>query len=203
VTVVTVQLVSSPTVDLPVGGIWTIDVSVYDVDGGLVVTDVPVVTVTPPGGVDVPVVPTVTSLGYYRASVLVTTAGRYLARVVTAAHGAADLAAYVTAVRAGIGMPSAEQFRAYASEDFGSYEDDEIEATIAAEAAAQRRVCRVGAVIPDDLWEALLRRVRVSLSRRGQPVLVTVDSDGTNTFLPARDPEVRRLEAPHRKLVMG
>lgn len=185
------------------GDMWTITVLVTDADGDATDAAVPVVTVTlPDASTVVPAVERVTG-GVYRAAHTLAAAGRYTARIVSTGYGAADAATYVNAPRSGTGIPTAQQFRDYATEDFGNYEDDEIESTIATEAQAQRGVCRVGAVIPDDLWEALLRRVRVNLSRRTQPVLVTVDSDGTNTFLPSRDPEVRRLEGPYRKMVMG
>jgi hypothetical protein len=196
------RALSAPIVERTVGGVWDLLVDVRDACGQLV-ADVPVVTVTLPNTTTAtPPVETVTT-GVYRAEYLPAAAGRYTARAVTTSHGAVDFAAHVSAVTTGTGVPTVAQFRNYAREDFGSYDDDEIQSTLDTEAAAQRRVCRVGAVIDPDLREALLRRVRVNLSRRGQPVLVTVDADGNNTFLPDNDPEVRRLEKPHRKLPIG
>lgn len=198
-----VTALSATSVDTSPGDVWAIAVLVTDADGDATDAVTPVVTVTlPDASTTVPVVEYVTS-GVYRIGYTLGGAGRYLASVVAAGYGAEDFAAYVTAVRTGTGLPTAQNFRDYTDEDYGSWSDEDIEAAIATEAAAQRNVCRVGAAIPDDLWEAILRRVRVNLTRRAQPVLVTVDGDGTNSFLPVRDPEVRRLEGPYRKLVMG
>jgi hypothetical protein len=52
---------------------------------------------------------------------------------------------------------------------------------------------------------AICRRVQVQLSRRGLPLGViqqSGDAEGT-TFMPNVDQEVRRLEAPYRKIVIG
>jgi hypothetical protein len=196
------RALSSTIVERTVGGVWDLLVDVRDACGQLV-ADAPVVTVTLPGGTTAtPAVETVTA-GVYRAEYLLAGAGRYTARAVTTSHGAVDFAAHVSAVTTGTGVPTVVEFRDYAREDFGSYDDDEIQAALDTEASNQRKVCRVGAVIDPDLREALLRRVRVNLSRRNQPVLVTVDSEGNNSFIPSRDPEVRRLEGPHRKLPIG
>lgn len=196
------RALSAPSVDRTVGGVWDILVDVRDACGDLV-DDVPVVTVTlPNASTATPAVETVTT-GVYRAEYLPAVAGRYTAAAVSATHGTALFAAYVSAVTVGTGVPTVAEYKDYVKQDFGSWSDAEIEETLDVEASAQRKVCRVGAVIDPDLRSALLRRVRVNFSRRGQPVLVTVDSEGNNTFLPINDPEVRRLERPFRKLVMG
>lgn len=198
----TVRALSSTSVDRAVGGVWDILVDVRDVDTVLV-DDEPVVTITLPDASTVtPAVEAVTT-GVYRVAYVPAVAGRFTARAVTAASGSVDFAAYVHAVTEGTGLPTVDQYKNYVDQDFGSWTDEEIADTIEVEASAQRGVCTVGAIIPPDLRDALLRRVRVNLSRRTLPVLVTVDSDGNNTFLPSRDPEVRRLEGPYRKLVFG
>lgn len=88
-----------------------------------------------------------------------------------------------------------------------SYMIDEIGAALAAEKAAQAKRCRVpadDAEWPADLVEALCRRVARNLAMRNLPIAVLQgDAEVGNTILPGRDPEVRRLEAPFRKLVMG
>lgn len=89
--------------------------------------------------------------------------------------------------------------------------DDEIERAIGAEEAHQARVCSVPAVADvtapaiaarEVLKEALLRRVVVNLARRTLPLGMQMNDVGA-ARLSTNDPEVRRLEAPFRKLVVG
>ncbi|MFJ8685059.1 phage tail protein [Micromonospora wenchangensis] len=85
-----------------------------------------------------------------------------------------------------------------------SYPVEVVEAALTAEIAAQSRVCRVPTEYPADLAEALCRRVVRNLAMRRLPLAVpTGDSEGGPAVLPGRDPEVRRLEAPWRRLVVG
>lgn len=85
-----------------------------------------------------------------------------------------------------------------------SASDDTITSALAAESAAQSRVCRIPVTYPEDLGEALKRRVARNLALRGLPIAVLRgDAESGNTILPGRDPEVRRLEAPFRKLMLG
>lgn len=62
-----------------------------------------------------------------------------------------------------------------------------------------------GGVSAPDLREALARRVVVNLARRGITLgVVEQGSDGGGpSFIPRMDAEVKRLEAPYRKLVVG
>jgi hypothetical protein len=206
----TVMAWSKPSVDLPVGGVWLIDVVVFDVDGEHT-DDAPVVTVTLPGGGTAS--PSVSDLGWghFRAAYVVGSVGRYVARAVTSVNGAADFTAFVTATVAATGMPGLIDLRGDPDADpptvgylgAGSATDDQIQDALDAEAAAQRRVCRVPADYPADLRQALLRRVARNLAMRGQPFLTVPGDDGAISVTPSRDPEVRRLEGPYRKLVMG
>jgi len=186
---------------LNVGNQWVIAVAVRDLDGCYTDAVTPVVTITLPNASTATPTLERTDTGIYRTTYTVAAAGRYIGSVVAAGYGSADLALNVSAVTTGTGVPSVDEYKNYVKQDFGSWDDEEIEATLLSEASAQRAVCRVGAVIPPDLREAVMRRVRVNLSRRNLPVLVTVDSEGNNTFLPTNDPEVRRLERPYRKVV--
>jgi hypothetical protein len=201
----TVRALSSMSASLPVAGTWYVVVEVLDADGERA-DAVPVVTITPPaGGTETPTVETVET-GVYRVSYVVAAAGRYVARVVEDEHGAADFAAYVTAVTTAADMPTAATYRDYDEDSGGSWSDTAIQGALDAEAAAQRGVCRVGAVYPADLREALHRRVMGNLARRGLPLAVLqgdAEAGSTSAMPPGRDPEVRRLEGPHRKLVMG
>jgi hypothetical protein len=200
VTAMTVKALSGASVQQPIGGLWAIVVSIVDTDG-YPVDDTPDVTVTLPGGTtSTPTVETVTT-GVYRATYTVGTAGRYIARVTSTGYGAADFACWVEATTAGTGMPDLDAVDAYLGDH--SWSDDELQDALDAEAAAQRAVCKVGAVYPADLRQALLRRVQVNLFRRGLPGGVQEVSDTQTAYVPGRDPEVRRLEGPHRKMRVG
>jgi hypothetical protein len=192
----TVRALSSTSIELPMSGVWVIAVC------GSADDDAPVVTVTlPAGGTATPSVESIGG-GVYRAEYIVGSAGRYVARAVTASHGAADFAAFVTATVAATAMPDVDDVRAYLDGD--SYDDEQIAGALAAESDAQRRVCSVPAAYPNDLREALLRRVQRNLVMRAQPLMVIPGAeDGAPSVIPSRDAEVRRLEAPFRKLIVG
>lgn len=86
--------------------------------------------------------------------------------------------------------------------------DAQIDSALAAELATQARVCRVpkavDAVWPADLTEAALRRVARNLAMRGIPLAVFQgDAENGSLTPPGRDPEVRRLEGPLRRLKVG
>ncbi|HEY0700300.1 MAG TPA: hypothetical protein VGD43_21155, partial [Micromonospora sp.] len=121
----------------------------------------------------------------------------------TTDNGVVDFAAYALGATTEAGMPNADDVVDYLGPISATL--DEVQGALNAEAAAQRSICRVGAVYPADLREALLRRVARNLALRSLPLAVLQgDAEaGSNTVLPGRDPEVRRLEAPHRKLVIG
>ena len=96
-----------------------------------------------------------------------------------------------------------------------SYRSDEISAALAAEQAAQARVVRfppdpappaAPLPYPDDLAEALMRRVAHNLALRALPLGVEAtlsDSAVATTRVGGTDAEVRRLEAPYRKVMVG
>lgn len=83
--------------------------------------------------------------------------------------------------------------------------DSEIEDAIAAETLAQERVCRIPDPVPDDLLQALKRRVMRNLAMRALPLAVLQgDAElGGSNVLPGNDPEVRRFERPWRRLAIG
>lgn len=85
-----------------------------------------------------------------------------------------------------------------------SWSTAEIQSALDAEAAAQSRHCRIPDPVPADLEEALKRRVQCNLARRGLPLAVLQgDAEAGSLLPPGRDPEVRRLEGPWRRLVIG
>lgn len=92
----------------------------------------------------------------------------------------------------------------YYDKSLTGHTDDAIQGAINAETTAQAGKCRIPDPVPDDLDEALKRRVVCNLARRKLPLAMAQgDADGAVMRPPSNDPEVRRLEAPYRKLVMG
>lgn len=86
-----------------------------------------------------------------------------------------------------------------------TFSDTELTNALATETAAQLARCRMPAIVPAELVEALKRRVQCNLARRGLPLGLTgASGDGDSpAYLPGNDPEVRRLEAPWRRLPVG
>jgi hypothetical protein len=196
----TVRARSATSVDLPAGDVWAIDVRVLDADGCPVEDTVTVAVTLPDGTSAAPVAESLT-LGRYRAEYVVAAVGRYVARVTTAAYGAADFAAYVTAVVTGANMPDIADLGTYLGTH--SHSDDDLQEALDAEAAAQRRVCRVPAAYSADLRSALLRRAQFHLAMK-RVTLGVIPGDGDrDTIRPGFDSEVRRFERPYRKLPMG
>ncbi len=154
------------------------------------------------------VVPTVIDGGW---SVLVAAPGRWMAKVYAADEGVVYFVANVTAVGA---LPTLVDLRGtdpdrQDPDDLGylgdnSFTDAEIQDALDAEADAQRRACVVPAAYPYDLRQALLRRVARNLALRQLPIMVLRgDAEAGSVNIPGRDAEIRRLEAGHRRMVMG
>lgn len=201
-------------VTLPVGGIWDLGAEVFDADD-VPVAFAPPITIVPPSGAPVVLYPTAPDGdGRYSVTYTIALAGRHVATLVST-YGVTSFTAYGEAVTTAEGMPSLADLRGadpdrMDPDDLGylggnSFTDAQIQRALDAEAQAQRDVCRVSAVYPDSLREALLRRVKRNLAMAQLPLAVLQgDSEsGEATTLPGRDPEVRRLEAPYRKLPIG
>lgn len=77
----------------------------------------------------------------------------------------------------------------------------ELAGAIAAEIGDQSARCRVDPYT-DSLGEALKRRVAHNLAMKNIPLGVQMDEFGA-TRIGSADPEVRRLEAPYRKHIVG
>lgn len=155
--------------------------------------------------------PTVTQDGdEFQVTYAPASAGRYIASfTITDAEGdfgesqVLRAVTYVTAVVAETGMPTASDVLDYLGET--SVIEPEAALVLAAEAAAQRARCRIPAAYPADLREALLRRCARNLAARSVPVtqFTSFEGLGTSTRVPTNDPEIARLEAPYRRLVVG
>lgn len=113
-------------------------------------------------------------------------------------------------------MPTAPDLTAvstYLGSDH-SWTDAEVTAALLAETAAQAKVCTFPPdptdgdplPYPADLAEALCRRVAHNLALRALPLGVQANITEmavATTRVGGTDAEVRRLEAPHRRRVLG
>lgn len=107
-----------------------------------------------------------------------------------------------------VAMPTARDVETYLSSLGESHTTDEIQDALDAERSAQARVCRTPAdngQWPIDLAEALKRRTARNLSTRALPLgyqpLIT--DTGVGSIRLGWDIEIKRLEAPHRKMTLG
>lgn len=197
-----VQALSPTSATLNVGDQWRLLVGVQDDDGNYG-QSAPTVTLTDPAGTVTSPAMLLQTAGCWRVYYTIAAAGRHVARVVSAGFGAADFTAYANAIVSAAGLPVLADVKTYLGPT--SFSDAEISDALNAEAASQRRRCRVPADYPADLGQALKRRVARNLALRGLPLAVLRgDADGGEaTVLPGTDPEVRRLERDWRKVVLG
>lgn len=183
------------------GATWALVFDLRDTSGCVVYpSTAPTVTVQPPTGS--PAAATITDLsGRWLAEYVTAAAGRHVATIVHAdygtAYGVATVRAVVTA------LPDLAEVKDYIGAT--SATDEQIQDAIDAEIDAQQSACRVPAVYPNDLRNALKRRVARNLALRRIPLAVLQgDAEGgDSTILPGRDPEVQRFEKPWRRLKMG
>ena len=82
-----------------------------------------------------------------------------------------------------------------------SFSDAEITSSLASEALAQTRVCKIPTEFPADLATALCRRVARALQMKSKPLGYEPGIEGGLSYISANDSEIKRLEAPFRKLV--
>lgn len=197
------RALSPEAVRLDIGDTWRMVVLVVNDDTRYTVTATVTASVTDPGDTVTTPAPTTDTRGVYVVETEADSAGRWIAEVEVAGHGVVTFAADVQDVTLESGMPTADDVEDYLGAT--SYDSTEIEDALDAERAAQAARCRIGAVYPPDLREALLRRVARNLAMRALPLGVQFGDGegGDSTRLSQNDPEIRRLEGPHRKLVLG
>jgi len=201
------RALSNTSVELQLNGHWVMEFAVFD-DNYCLVTDPTIaVLVTRPSGGTLSPTATAINTGIYRASLQTDENGRWVSSVNVTNYGSIGYAAWVEGVSTNTDLPSLTDVKNYLSDgdpdSLPSVSDAQLQEALEAEAAAQRRVCNVGATYPVDLRQALLRRVARNLALRGLPIMVLQGDAETGSLVPpGRDPEVRRLEAGHRKLVL-
>lgn len=192
---------TTPTITtLDVGDEWSLGVCV---PSGSAVA----VSVTAPDGAVASVDPEAAD-GGFTALVPILQAGRYLAVVTVTGDVSAvvPFTAQAATPTAQAGMPDSDEVKNYLSTNGGtSATDAAIQEALDAEAEAQRRACNVPAVYPPDLREALKRRVARNLAARSVPIaqITSFEGGATASRVPQKDPEVARLEGPHRKVVIA
>lgn len=197
--------------ELFVGQLWRISVRVLD-DCGLPASGTPAVAITLPDDTTVTPAPDVTADGTWQSgwtvSYLLADSGRHLAVLSLADSSAQVLQCYASLVTASTDMPTIAELDAWiGGTGEHSWTDDDLQQALDSEASNQRRVCRVPAAYPPDLWWALMRRAARALAMKRQmteqPRSDSADFDLPPTMPPGRDAEIRRLEGPWRKLVSG
>lgn len=199
----TVKACTPEVVELNAGDRWVFDVRVRD-DNGYAGGVAPVVTVTPPTGSSVTVTPEARGDGVFRAVFTSTgSTGRYTAHVDATGYGVCDLVAYIVAPAVNGDLVTVDDVKDYVLPDVLSHTDETIQGALDTEASAQRKRCRVGAVLSPDLREALMRRVVVNLGKRVQRDTFAPDENAGVVPIPFGDPEIRRLEGPYRKVVIA
>jgi hypothetical protein len=189
---------------LDVGDEWVISVAILDDDGDPTDATVGTIVTTPSGLISGPVV-TEDETGLYTATFTITEAGRHLA-VATASGdvvGVCAFTAYASSPTYADSMPTISDVSLYLGDS--SETNDALSGALAAEASAQRARCKVPAVYPADLREALLRRVARNLAARAVPIatFTSFEGGGTSSRVPMLDAEIARLEGPYRKRRVG
>lgn len=192
--------VSGDSAKLYEGDRWVLTVRVTDDNGSGVETLPSIAAVFPDGDTESPVAENL-GQGFYRAAVTVSDPGTYVVTVQAAGYGVTAFRAEVLSLADPFGfMPDLAEVKAYLGET--STTDAVIQDALNAETQAQSDVCRIPVVYPVTLGQALKRRVARNLALRGIPLAVLRgNAEIGNLTLPGRDPEVKRLEAPYKKLV--
>lgn len=186
---------------LDVGDTWVIGLEVAD--GSTVAA-----TVTNPSGSTSSPTPVVVAEGTVSISVLLDEEGRYLAVVtVTPVEDPQYIHGYTVWAQSPTGaMPTVANIKGYLDSAGGtSWDDAEIQDALDAETLAQARVCNIPAAYPDDLAQALKRRVARNLAARQVPIAQVTSFDGGQTVQRVQrlDAEVIRFEGPFLKVTFG
>jgi hypothetical protein len=200
------RALSDTTGTAEIGDTWRSLLLVTGSTGRSAVPDDVTATVTVPAGTTAAGTVTRENTGLYRVDVDLAAAGHHqLVVEVTSATFGDDVLLYSVDVvdpAAPGTVPTLAQVTEYLGNT--SATQAQIADALAAETAAQAAVCRTGPLYPDDLGQALKRRVARNLALRGLPLAVLQgDAESGPTVLPGRDVEVRRLEGPHRRTVVG
>jgi hypothetical protein len=189
---------------LDVGDEWVISVAILDDDGDPTDATVGIIVTTPSGSTSSPTV-TEDETGLYTATYTIAAEGRHLAVATSSGDvvGVCPFTAWAASPTDADAMPDVAEVSLYLGDH--SWSSDVLTSVLAAEASAQRARCKVPAVYPADLREALLRRVARNLAARAVPVatFTSFEGGGTSARVPMVDAEIARLEGPYRKRRVG
>lgn len=188
-----------------VGSVVRLVAAVSDFDGEPIDAASVTLTVQPESGgvVDVSAAITHPGVGAYEASYALAVAARHLVTWTTTGDHAGVTTVVVDVDPPDLAFLTVAQLRSDYLGDI-SATDTEITSALRAERAAQAGRCRIDPYTYE-LREALMRRVARNLAARSVPVATWTSFEGgaTGTRVPNTDAEIRRLEAPYRKLVIG
>jgi len=191
-----------------VGDAIALTYEVRDDEGNLATAATVTLTVTKPDLTEATPTVTSTETGIYEAGYLFAALGRHRFRWVSTLPNTAETFE-LDAAGTGSALPTLTEVKDYLDSTqaglSATFSDAVIQASTDAEQAAQRRKCRIPANYPADLSEALKRRVQRNLAMRSLSLAVLQgDAEaGSPIMLPGEDPEVRRLERPHRRMRVG
>lgn len=155
------------------------------------------------GSTPVALVPDNPAVGDYRADYFPGIPGRYVATFATSGLNADAIEDAFDVQPEAAGVVTLASLREYLGDGSTLWTDAELGSALAAESASQARRCRLDPSALD-LAEALRRRVARNLAMRKLPLgLTAAASDIETTRIGATDPEIRRLEGPWRRVVVG
>lgn len=188
-----------------VGDTWTAWVLCTADDGTTHTPDSVAGTMTLPDGTSSALTATEqTTSGLYKIEFDLTQSGRHSAAltVTDATYGdevvtfGIEVASVTQAAR-----PDVSQVLTYLGTD-NSYSSSDVADALAAETVAQAARCHIPLDYPDDLAQALKRRVARNLAARSVPVATytSFNGGGTATRVPNLDAEIRRFEGPYLRL---
>jgi hypothetical protein len=195
-----VEAVTPQTERLDVGDTWDFRVSVHPRVTPVARVIKPAIGDAEPEEVTVAVTGD-DDTGIYTGLYVLEAPGRYLATMSVEGIGGGSESFTVDADPPEAARPNRNAIKTYLGQTGLSYDDDQIDSALTAELAAQDAVCRIRDYTAD-LAEALKRRVARNLAMHNVPLGIQADETG-GTRVGSIDPEIRRLEAPYKKRVVG
>ncbi len=188
---------------LDVGDTWLLGVEVRDDKTGDLVDATVAITATRPDDTTSALGVTQDGTGLYRASYVLLGPGRHFA-VASVSGAVVSVVTFAVTAFAPGKPPTIVDLRTYLAESGPQWSDADLTDVLDAQSLAQAKKCRIGAEFPKDLRAALLRRCMRALALKALPLAMPQgDAEAGPAILPGKDPEVRELEAGHRKMVTG
>lgn len=184
-----------------VGALWRVEFAALDSEGYPAAAPALSIVITEPDGTVVAPAVDAEQLPdeRWRAEYSPTVAGWHTMRIV-GADDTRQTGVLVGAAAAADQFPTTPDCQAYLG-DSSTWGDADVADAMQAELSAQETRCVVPGEFPADLKHALFRRVQRNLALRNMPLGLTApDAEGQRERIPAWDAEIRRFEAPYRRL---